>query len=47
VSTTLKINPFHGFSVTTDVVDTGDSFLTGVNDTSEQLMPVITTPVNN
>jgi hypothetical protein len=29
------------------VVDTGDKFLTGVNDNSEQLPPVTKTPVNN
>jgi hypothetical protein len=38
VSPTPKINPCHGFSVTADVVDTGDNFLTSVNDTSEQFI---------
>jgi hypothetical protein len=43
---------YHGFSVIAGVIDTGDKFLTSVNvtggdnDTSEQLSPVTTTPVN-
>jgi hypothetical protein len=52
------INPCHGFSVIAGVIDTDDKFITGVNDTSEQLSPVTTTlainlslvtttPVNN
>jgi hypothetical protein len=38
------INPCHGFSVIASVVDTGDKFITGVNDTGEQLSPLTTTP---
>jgi hypothetical protein len=32
------------FSVISGVVDTGDKFITGVVDTTEQLLPVTTTP---
>jgi hypothetical protein len=32
VSTTLAINPCHRFSVIAGVIDTGDKFITGVND---------------
>jgi hypothetical protein len=50
--------PCHRFSVIAGVIDTGDKFLTGVNDTGEQLSlvttatalilsPVTMTPVNN
>jgi hypothetical protein len=44
---TLANNPCHGFSVIAGVVDTGHKFLTGVNETCEQLSLVTTTPVNN
>jgi hypothetical protein len=55
---TTVINPCHRFSVIAGVVDTGEKFITCVNDTSEQLSavttkpainlsPVTTTPVNN
>jgi hypothetical protein len=47
VSTTPAINPCHGFSVIAGVIDTGSNFLTGVSVTSEQLLPVTTTPMNN
>jgi hypothetical protein len=44
---TLPINPCHRFSVITRVFDTGDKFVTGVNNTGEQLWTVTTTPVMN
>jgi hypothetical protein len=47
VSTTPAINLCHGFSVITGVVDTGDKFLAGDNDSSEQLSPLTTTPAIN
>jgi hypothetical protein len=47
VSTKPAINPYHGFSVIAGVVDTGDKFLAGFNDTGEQLSPVTTTPAIN
>jgi hypothetical protein len=37
VSTTLANNPCHGFFVIGGVFDTGDKFITSVNDTGEQL----------
>jgi len=40
---TPAINPCHGFSVIASVVDTGDIFITGVNNTGEQLSLVTTT----
>jgi len=40
-------NPCHGFSVIASVVDISNKFLTGVNDISEQLSPVTTTPAIN
>jgi hypothetical protein len=43
VSTTPVNNPCHGFSVIGGVFDTGDKFITTVNDTGEQLSPVTTT----
>jgi hypothetical protein len=36
MSTTPAINPCHGFSVIAGVVDTGDIFIAGDNDTGEQ-----------
>ncbi len=39
------VHPWHGFSLIAWVVDTGDKFIAGDSDTSEQLSPV--TPVNN
>ncbi len=44
VSTTLGINLCQGFSVIGSVVDTGNKFITGVGDTTEQLSHVITVP---
>jgi hypothetical protein len=44
VTLTPAINPCHGFSMTTNVVDTGDEFLIGVKDTREQLSPMTMTP---
>jgi hypothetical protein len=44
VSTTPTINPCHGFSVIADVVDTGDKFIGGDNNTGEQFSPVTATP---
>jgi hypothetical protein len=41
---TPAINLYHGFSVIASVVDTGEQFITGDNDTGEQLSPVTTTP---
>ncbi len=35
---TLAINPCHGFSVVTGVVDTGDKFITGVSDTGDKFI---------
>ena len=54
----VVINLCHGFSVIGRVVDTGEQFITGDNDTSKNfvavtttpaitLSPVTTTPVNN
>jgi hypothetical protein len=37
VSTTPGINLCHEFSMISGVVDTGDKFITGVVDTTEQL----------
>ncbi len=42
-----KIYPCHGFSVITGVVDTGDKFIAGDNDTGEQLLLLTTTPAIN
>ena len=58
VSLTPAINLCHGFSVIAGVVDTGEQFITGDNDTAITLSPVTTTlaitlspvttaPVNN
>jgi hypothetical protein len=52
VSTTPKINPCHGFSVTGDnfltgVNDTSEQFIAGDNDTGEQLSPLSLPPVIN
>jgi hypothetical protein len=47
VSSTPTINPCHRFSVIADAIDTGDKFIAGVVDISEQLLQVTTTPVNN
>jgi hypothetical protein len=47
VSTTLAINPCHGFSVIAGVVDTGNKFNAGVINTDEQLSPVTRTPMIN
>jgi hypothetical protein len=47
VSTTPAINLCHGLSVIGSVVDTGDKFITGVVDTTEQLTPVTMTPAIN
>jgi hypothetical protein len=47
ISCLPAINPCQGLSVMAGLVDTGDKFITGVNDTGEQLSPVTTTPVNN
>ncbi len=44
VSTTTGNNPCHEFLVIASVADTGDKFLTGVNNTSELLSPVTMTP---
>jgi hypothetical protein len=41
--TTPTINPCHGFSVIASVVDTGDKFIGGDNNTGKQLSPVTTT----
>jgi hypothetical protein len=43
----LAIYPCHRFSVTAIVIDTGDKFIAGDNDTGEQLSSMRTTPVNN
>ncbi len=43
VSMTPAINPCHGFSVIASVVDTGDKFITGVNNTGKQLSLVTMT----
>jgi hypothetical protein len=43
---TLAINPCQGFSVISGVVDTGNKFIIGVNDTGKQLSLVTMTPVN-
>jgi hypothetical protein len=37
------VNECHGFSVIASVIDTGNKFITGVVDTSEQLSAVTTT----
>jgi hypothetical protein len=47
VSLTPAINLCHGFSVIAGVVDTGEQFITGDNDTGKSLSPVTTPPVNN
>jgi hypothetical protein len=36
MSTTPAINPCHGFSVIAGVVDNGDKFIAGDNDTGER-----------
>ncbi len=38
---------FYGFSVIPGVIDTSDKFITGVNDTGDQLSPVTMTPAIN
>jgi hypothetical protein len=43
-STAPDINPCPGFSVIPSVVDTGDKFIIGDNDTGEQLSSVTKTP---
>jgi hypothetical protein len=43
----VTINSCHGFSVISGVVDTGDKFIAGDNNTSEQLSLVTTTPAIN
>jgi hypothetical protein len=47
VSTKPAINPCRRFSVIAGVIDTGDKFIAGDNNTGEQLSPVTTTPVIN
>jgi hypothetical protein len=44
LSTAPAINSCHGFSVIASVVDTGDKFIIGDNDTGEQLSSVTKTP---
>jgi hypothetical protein len=44
---TPAINLCHGLSVIGGVVDTGEKFITGINDTTEQWFPMTMTPVIN
>ncbi len=44
VSTAPAIDPCPGFSVIASVVDTGDKFIVGDNNTCEQLSSVTKTP---
>jgi hypothetical protein len=47
VSKTPVVNSCHGFSVITGVVNTRDKFITGVNNTGEQLSLETVTPAKN